>query len=264
MRRFRFIPACAGNSSRNTSATAPRPVHPRVCGELPAVLAEYLAATGSSPRVRGTRAYFEQETIVDRFIPACAGNSAEGWAAGGHQPVHPRVCGELGPPRGEEWCVNRFIPACAGNSLNLPAFMSRTNGSSPRVRGTRTRRSSTRGRRRFIPACAGNSRPPAVLSPSPSVHPRVCGELGGFGEGGSRNAGSSPRVRGTRSAGRVLIPVCRFIPACAGNSSKPNRPRRPPPVHPRVCGELAYGGVSIAVTIGSSPRVRGTLNGLRG
>ena len=51
-------------------------VHPRVCGELGAVARWSKVGDGSSPRVRGTRLRFEDDAVVVRFIPACAGNSA--------------------------------------------------------------------------------------------------------------------------------------------------------------------------------------------
>ena len=50
----------------------------------------------------------------------------------------------------------------------------------------------------------------------------------------------------------------RFIPACAGNSRPRGPQRRPPTVHPRVCGELLDAHPQIVGADGSSPRVRGT------
>ena len=194
-------------------------------------------------------------------------------------PVHPRVCGELRtappPPR----CASRFIPACAGNSADLARLVIRQAGSSPRVRGTR--RWPNRQRTRV------------------AVHPRVCGELVVRDSMNLLVDGSSPRVRGTRvSCDRVMFPA-RFIPACAGNShclgsgssgSAGSSPRvrgtpadrsvhRAPPrfipacagnsrpclaivfallVHPRVCGELPCLWRCGSSRGGSSPRVRGT------
>ena len=72
----RFIPACAGNSPRRYRTLGRRPVHPRVCGELAAVQRGCTAVFGSSPRVRGTLDSQLRISILKRFIPACAGNSA--------------------------------------------------------------------------------------------------------------------------------------------------------------------------------------------
>ena len=72
------------------------------------------------------------------------------------------------------------------------------------------------------------------------------------------SVGSSPRVRGTLHAGQHGPRPVRFIPACAGNITNPQRKASPPTVHPRVCGEHdAQQDLELFVH-GSSPRVRGT------
>ena len=111
---FRFIPACAGNSSAvrmKSSAETVHPrvcgeqlsrlkaitveaVHPRVCGEQSGSLSRASPANGSSPRVRGTGVTVVAMFYPRRFIPACAGNSGDGRRANVIEPVHPRVCGE--------------------------------------------------------------------------------------------------------------------------------------------------------------------------
>ena len=144
--------------------------------------------------------WLDQEAAANRFIPACAGNSGAVHRCSTERPVHPRVCGEL---------VLQGFDGLA------------PTGSSPRVRGTRLRCRPPAAQRRFIPACAGNSRlgerldavvhgsSPRVRGTRPStpcrrtstpVHPRVCGELDQFPASAH--------------------PACRFIPACAGNSVK--------------------------------------------
>ncbi len=52
-------------------------------------------------------------------------------------------------------------------------------------------------RKRFIPAGAGNSRRTRERIPAGTVHPRGCGEQQYNAAVDLRNAGSSPRVRGT-------------------------------------------------------------------
>ena len=132
-------------------------------------------------------------------------------------------------------------------------------GSSPRVRGTRSRRPRRSREIRFIPACAGNSPsglPVAVrrLGSSPRVRGTRANRLRGL----RRVGGSSPRVRGTRPRRRGRHATCRFIPACAGNSPSSAPSRAGWPVHPRVCGELEISVTLAGDTHGSSPRVRGT------
>ena len=131
-------------------------------------------------------------------------------------------------------------------------------GSSPRVRGTGSGPSSDIGLLRFIPACAGNRHPePGNRSPFP-VHPRVCGEQEGFQKFLHVLSGSSPRVRGTEFAARILRVPFRFIPACAGNRYRRRDRCRPRAVHPRVCGEQPAPALLGDGATGSSPRVRGT------
>ena len=217
-RAGRFIPACAGNSPEAPTGSRRATVHPRVCGELDYEHQSLFAENGSSPRVRGTRRRPGRPADVRRFIPACAGNSASARTSSHVWPVHPRVCGELAAR------INASAP---------------TNGSSPRVRGTRPR----------CPSCRRTT----------TVHPRVCGELDGESAVTPLRVGSSPRVRGTlvllvhRVQGARFIPACagnslpakdrgvlpvRFIPACAGNSPLRPAANSPRTVHPRVCGEL--------------------------
>ena len=119
----------------------------------------------------------------------------------------------------------------------------KNSGSSPRVRGTRSRRGPPDLEHRFIPACAGNSISRDLERYTGAVHPRVCGEL--------------PVLRADEAARR------RFIPACAGNSSSRGSLWSASTVHPRVCGELDGSNQSVQVLGGSSPRVRGTLRGVR-
>ena len=90
------------------------------------------------------------------------------------------------------------------------------------------------------------------------VHPRVCGEHPIPPAAGRRAAGSSPRVRGTPKTTLRLLRLFRFIPACAGNTSRARPPRPRPPVHPRVCGEHSVDPGRSGESGGSSPRVRGT------
>ena len=297
--RRRFIPACAGNSPPPCSAPAPKTVHPRVCGELTGICGQPCANAGSSPRVRGTLRQDDGGDGSVRFIPACAGNSAGSTTgAVSTNGSSPRVRGTR-PVGSAARGARRFIPACAGNSQNAawiavsPAVHPRVcgelscrkaghasaGGSSPRVRGTLRLRLGGGGLGRFIPACAGNSGRPTRGTPAPTVHPRVCGELGLAADAPQRADRSSPRVRGTRTKRGWAAWNARFIPACAGNSG--NKPqvgvmtdgssprvrgtpqrdaseRREAAVHPRVCGELATGVAYGVGRVGSSPRVRGT------
>ncbi len=171
---------------------------------------------GSSPRVRGTLGSVVSHGALQRFIPACAGNTWPHPAPACCHAVHPRVCGEH-------------------SIANLSYGVS--SGSSPRVRGTPKVRQAIWRRGRFIPACAGNT-PISTGHPEPaSVHPRVCGEHVTSVLQNPPWPGSSPRVRGTPSSRARRSTVSRFIPACAGNTWRPAPSSPQKSVHPRVCGE---------------------------
>ena len=113
-------------------------------------------------------------------------------------------------------------------------------GSSPRVWGTPPR---------FL-----------LLMPGLPVHPRVCGELCQTGIIKCKRIGSSPRVWGTPMDPVSRTDRSRFIPACVGNSPPETSCSSEHSVHPRVCGELILQIYNPIGTIGSSPRVWGTLN----
>ena len=132
----RFIPAYAGNSCRGRSRPKASTVHPRLRGELTALVLAFFGAFGSSPLTRGTPDIGQRCIDPNRFIPAYAGNSIAGSRQVLPYPVHPRLRGEL-----------------PGNSNNVNPDI----GSSPLTRGTRTLSVSDDMAFRFIPAYAGNS-----------------------------------------------------------------------------------------------------------
>ncbi len=143
-----------------------------------------VGATGSSPRVRGTREVCHGTKSQRRFIPASAGNAFTPLRVSANFTVHPRECGER--PTSDR-------------------TRSQTTGSSPRVRGTRPSASSPLLRWRFIPASAGNALCAVCRVMPIAVHPRECGERPMPMPWNGCPNGSSPRVRGTprREGSRV-------------------------------------------------------------
>ena len=113
----RFIPAFAGNALPVDHDPAKYAVHPRVCGERVTATGAGGDITGSSPRLRGTQARRPWRWWRRRFIPAFAGNASRRTATSPPRTVHPRVCGERALAQSEA---------------------SRADGSSPRLRGTRS------------------------------------------------------------------------------------------------------------------------------
>ena len=277
-RKYRFIPACAGNTSFQSVAGLSAPVHPRLCGEHFPHLILWTKEDGSSPPVRGTQRVGYACGAADRFIPACAGNTLQHPLKRQAGSVHPRLCGEhtdilspvlqnIGsspPVRGNTGSISqatvgrpvhpRLCGEHAWNELHPQAL----RGSSPPVRGTLLVCDHDFGANRFIPACAGNTKSFLGQPHSQPVHPRLCGEhRRTFREFSSTN-GSSPPVRGTPDRKRRCRWRLRFIPACAGNTTCRDSTGQWMPVHPRLCGEHIDVVDIKAKNNGSSPPVRGT------
>ena len=132
-------------------------------------------------------------------------------------------------------------------------------GSSPRMRGTHTGVAQAGQQSGIIPAYAGNT---GCMRPVFSIHkdhPRVCGEHMLRERRIVWQAGSSPRMRGTRHRRIGHGPVEGIIPAYAGNTFYKKCGCVRHWDHPRVCGEHNRIVGIIAVILGSSPRMRGTL-----
>ena len=150
---------------------------------------------------------------------------------------HPRVCGEHLPER-YPWMLCR--------------------GSSPRMRGTHSRRLQRRHPQGIIPAHAGNT-PHTTCSWSRNWdHPRVCGEHTCNAPMMHNAMGSSPRMRGTRHGRGVDAALPGIIPAYAGNTEWNRSAQWSNWDHPRVCGEHSCMHCMQSIPEGSSPRMRGT------
>ena len=234
--RGRLIPACAGKTCGGAPRGGVGEAHPRVCGENLIGLGSDLAATGSSPRVRGKRRGLRPQIRGRGLIPACAGKTPPQSRQGWRRPAHPRVCGE----NGRDCCVLMV-----------------DSGSSPRVRGKLSAPPGTTDQKGLIPACAGKTQPLQVRGDTTPAHPRVCGENRGHRAHGRGPLGSSPRVRGKRVLGFPSSHEPRLIPACAGKTRGSQSATSPTEAHPRVCGENLTTDFEFDCPSGSSPRVRG-------
>ena len=132
-----IIPAYAGNTEPPTASQPLNRDHPRVCGEHPSINGVHPLSGGSSPRMRGTLTSGCDVSIRIGIIPAYAGNTARCSRMSLGSRDHPRVCGE-------HICGN----------VNRGCLW----GSSPRMRGTRTRLLEYVRTLGIIPAYAGNTR----------------------------------------------------------------------------------------------------------
>ena len=112
---------------------------------------------------------------------------------------------------------------------------------------------------RFIPTGVGNICRSLVIILLSPVHPHGCGEHVNKTYQSIYTFGSSPRVWGTSPQPLSQRIPCRFIPTGVGNIHSPRHPVCLPSVHPHGCGEHIRCSISNNLSIGSSPRVWGTL-----
>ena len=213
--------------------------HPRVCGANGHVLRGDASELGSSPRVRSKPISFARNTSRLRIIPACAGQTCNGFEWSTRCADHPRVCGanlamisECGDTSGSSPRVrgkhrrrygilpgNRIIPACAGQTESR-IRTSTTSTDHPRVCGANAGPvGRIQGKIRIIPACAGQTAYNLSLSTRHADHPRVCGSNTVGSSHITPPSGSSPRVRGKLRRIHHEGPRGRIIPACAGQTN---------------------------------------------
>ena len=199
----RIIPARAGQTARRCSTAGPAPDHPRACGANARPTGHHDGLSGSSPRVRGKRCPAIRVVTRMRIIPARAGQTARSRCRCRTARDHPRACG-----------------ANAGGSSRTRT----TSGSSPRVRGKRSR--STRHCRCswIIPARAGQTQETSGKNTGDADHPRACGANESSLSRLSSTSGSSPRVRGKHRHGDRARRRRRIIPARAGQTSVRSSP----------------------------------------
>ena len=111
--------------------------------------------------------------------------------------------------------------------------------------------------RRIIPARAGQTGTRPESPRTATDHPRACGANNSHTVSPHWRVGSSPRVRGKRTAAKAAGAAPRIIPARAGQTrSRPLR-HSSAPDHPRACGANSPCLTVTPERVGSSPRVRG-------
>ena len=169
------IPACAGEPVVLSSGSASHTVYPRVCGGTTNPEGDIHDVAGLSPRVRGNRAMYSQQSSPSGSIPACAGEPRPPRRSGAGCGVYPRVC---------------------GGTLYDIASGTQESGLSPRVRGNHPVDVHDAARPRSIPACAGEPARAILGGPGLQVYPRVCGGTIFTKSPSAKLTGLSPRVRG--------------------------------------------------------------------
>ena len=126
------------------------------------------------------------------------------------------------------------------------------------MRGTQGLFRRIRARPGIIPAHAGNTFQSSRVAEWRGDHPRACGEHGSPNHYQGRDGGSSPRMRGTPLLSWRDPRLRGIIPAHAGNTATMFSHAICSKDHPRACGEHRFPYRSTRITVGSSPRMRGT------
>ena len=182
----------------------------------------------------------KKHNIMDRFIPAGAGNThANDFAAAADFGLSPLARGTRRVQQQIFKC-SRFIPAGAGNtSVNIHCsvqvavyprwrgehvthfvLMDGDTGLSPLARGTHEDQFYIMAKVRFIPAGAGNTITGMRVSRQNAVYPRWRGEHPESDVRIYPVPGLSPLARGTHNGIAARLYRGRFIPAGAGNTCR--------------------------------------------
>ena len=193
---------------------------------------------GLSPRGRGSLLRAGGSRPRHRSIPAWAGEPPPSPTSSPSSTVYPRVGGGA-----HTFAVRRDFSA----------------GLSPRGRGSPSHRSDTRHLLGSIPAWAGEPIWGTKSWGYPKVYPRVGGgAVPGF-QGSTTKEGLSPRGRGSPDPTRWTRCQSRSIPAWAGEPHYAAYSETLMRVYPRVGGGAVSRSLTRGVTIGLSPRGRGSL-----
>ena len=175
----RIIPAHAGQTTIFSFNSARWSDHPRACGANGVWGVFNIRGHGSSPRMRGKPAVIYPRLGARRIIPAHAGQTPPSTTRDTCRPDHPRACG-----------------------ANKGAFAQTlsADGSSPRMRGKLFHNCSVLCFVRIIPAHAGQTMVAGRHSTPSTDHPRACGANSVRLSKRRHATGSSPRMRGKRTA----------------------------------------------------------------
>ncbi len=230
------IPADAGEPSCAPGATCNWGDHPRGRGGTATIARPPTRGKGPSPRTRGNPLRCAARILVNRTIPADAG---EPWQRG----KKPRRCRDH--PRGR------------GGTLAKTSLLNHLQGPSPRTRGNRQQDEQGAVRRGTIPADAGEPGRPARADLARWDHPRGRGGTGGIALWQASLKGPSPRTRGNLDRNRGRQRWIGTIPADAGEPRAASRRRAAWLDHPRGRGGTDAQCACPGPAKGPSPRTRG-------
>ena len=212
------------------------PDHPRSRGVYVIGCSPPKLRQGSSPLARGLLTHGQATREGWGIIPARAGFTTS-WPTPSSRPGdHPRSRGVY---------------------VSVPVWAHTRSGSSPLARGLHPPPPYQSSRERIIPARAGFTLK-GMTFPNPGPdHPRSRGVYSSSHERRNSRVGSSPLARGLPGQAGPQLERERIIPARAGFTPPPSRPRPPWPDHPRSRGVYPDGSRKARRSVGSSPLARG-------
>ena len=253
----RSIPARAGETVATSNQRTAPAVYPRTGGGNCAGQPVPSSRTGLSPHGRGKHVPGGKQRPAQRSIPARAGETGSGSAAGIANRVYPRTGGGnrytpqvvlpspgLSPHgRGKPLPTRsicgwtRVYPRTGGGNLDGTGLPTGVRGLSPHGRGKHSANPHFVQLKRSIPARAGETEPAAHQQPLPKVYPRTGG--------------------GNRVAGWLGALGLRSIPARAGETRLWSRRCRIRQVYPRTGGGNRTTCGPLSIRKGLSPHGRG-------
>ena len=152
-------------------------------------------------------------------------------------------------------------PRACGAHFLLTLYCKQYKGSSPRMRGSPGAGFDSIRAVGIIPAHAGLTPGAICYACAPWDHPRACGAHLMSNKQKKVVKGSSPRMRGSLTVVVAAAYDEGIIPAHAGLTKSATSFCVIPRDHPRACGaHRNWGGARCRVS-GSSPRMRGSLDG---
>ena len=234
----RPIPAGAGEPAVAASERHLTAAYPRGCGGAGMAAIVATPSKGLSPRVRGSPSPDAAHPLLQRPIPAGAGEP-------------PLDSHGIAPPAA--------YPRGCGGALPLLTALLPQRGLSPRVRGSHFPHYRPTDRGGPIPAGAGEPVVRCRRAGGRMAYPRGCGGAVTPLPVGAGVDGLSPRVRGSRHRGWRGHQGWRPIPAGAGEPIGTRRTISARRAYPRGCGGARLRGMWSQAGMGLSPRVRGSL-----
>ena len=197
---------------------------------------------GSPPRMRGKRDIYTDAMALNRITPADAGKTAAAIVRQVCKEDHPRGCGENIFARGLDYIFN---------------------GSPPRMRGKPAEVSQFSIYDGITPADAGKTTHRGLMTKKFEDHPRGCGENAKTVYILKMQQGSPPRMRGKPADFDAAMDVNGITPADAGKTIVYTVNAAHAWDHPRGCGENLTNSDLQPNMLGSPPRMRGKLGGIK-